>query len=64
MTCHIIPKQQAICQAVLAERLHHFVVVHLQSRVQNVNLVFLFTLILIDTEADGKKQKHTTDTQQ
>ena len=61
MASHIVAKQLWVGQTVLAQRLHHFVVIHLEARVQDVDLVLLFSLILIDAEADGKQQEHAAD---
>ena len=64
MPFYIIAKQTAIGQAILAQRLYHLVVVHLQSRVQDVNLILLLALVLIHAEADGKEHKHAADAKQ
>ena len=50
--------------AVFAQHLHNVVVIHLQTRMQNIYLILLFTLILIDAEANSKKQESPTDAQQ
>ena len=61
---YIVAKQTDACEAVLAQRLYHLVVVHLQSRVKDVNLVLLLALILIYTEADGEEQENTANAEQ
>ena len=61
---HIVVKQPAVGQAVLAQCLHHLVVVHLQSCVQDVNLVILLALVLIHAEVNSKQQENTADAEQ
>ena len=58
---HIIVEQAAVGEAVFAECLHHLVIVHLQPRVEDVDLIVFFALILIHAEADGKEQEDATD---
>ena len=58
MSCHVIMEAFGIEKAVFAQRLHHFIVEHLQPRVHYINLVFLLSLVLIYAEAYGEEQEH------
>ena len=64
MLPHITQKLMSAGDAILAQHLHDVVVIHLQTRMQNVYLILLFTLILINAEANGEKQEYPTDAQQ
>ena len=64
MLPHISEETPPAGDAVLSQHLHDVVVIHLQTRVENVYLVLLFTLMLIEAEANGEKKENATDAQQ
>ena len=61
---HIVAEEMGIQQVFLTEGLHHLVVVHLKSSVEDVDLIVLFALVLIYAETDGEKQEDAADAEQ
>ena len=59
MFSHVVMEAFRIENAVFIQGLHHFIVEHLQSRVHDINLVFLLSLVLIYAEANGEEQEHS-----
>ena len=47
-------------QLLLAQGVHHLIVIHLQASMEDVYLVLFLTLILIDAETQRKKYKNST----